>query len=71
MDGLKSDEKGKYSKIVKLDQNTEMSIDIEYELTELQKDIIYLEQGEEALMDHFISIHPDFKSHLDAALQKI
>ena len=68
---MKSDEKGKYSKIVKLDQNTEMSIDIEYELTELQKDITYLEQGEEALMAHFISIHPEFKAHLDAAIQTI
>jgi len=48
-----------------------MNIDISYELTELDKDLIFFEQGEEALMKHFEEIHPGFREHLDAGLAKL
>ena len=48
-----------------------MTIDLEYEITEMDKDILYLEQGEQALMSHFENIHPNFKANVDAALQKL
>lgn len=62
---------GTYSKIVNLDANNTMPCDITYELTEVDKDILYLEQGEEGLMKHLETIHPDFQAHVQAAVEKL
>lgn len=46
------------------DENT-IPIDISYEETELQKDILFLTKGEEALYDHLRSIHPSFTAQVE------
>ena len=45
---------------VLLDKERKISIDLGYETGELEKDILYLEQGEEALLDYMSVLHRDF-----------
>jgi hypothetical protein len=43
-----------------LDEHRQMSLDLRYELGELEKDIIFLEQGEESLRRHLAERHEGF-----------
>jgi uncharacterized protein (DUF1501 family) len=62
---------GKYAKRVKLDEANNIDFDVEYEVTELEKDLLYLNSGEYALLAHMESIHPNFREHVSAAVQKL
>jgi hypothetical protein len=43
-----------------------LGLDLSYEIGELHKDLVYLRQGEEALLRHLESIHPGFAVELEA-----
>ena len=45
-----------------------ISLKIDYEVEELAKDLLFLEQGEEALLDRLAELHPGFQEELAGAL---
>jgi hypothetical protein len=53
---------------LKTDQKT-ISLKLDYEILELEKDLVYLEQGEKALLGHLAGLHRDFQEDLDGALR--
>jgi len=54
---------------LKTHQDENISLELDYELGELQKDAIFLRQGEDALLNYLKDLHPNFKKELEAALQ--
>lgn len=46
-----------------------IEVDLTYEISELKKDICYLDNGEERFMSYLESIHPDFLSHVEAGVE--
>jgi hypothetical protein len=46
-----------------------LSVDVSYEVSELRKDLIFLEKGEEALMAHMVELHPGFREQLSGGLE--
>ncbi len=40
-----------------------------YETSELEKDLLFLEQGEEALLEHLAGLHPAFQEELDRGIE--
>jgi len=46
-------------------------VDLTYEITELEKDIFYLENGEPAFIKYLGKIHSDFRMHLDIGAIKL
>ena len=53
---------------LQLDTDRVIAVELDYEITELQKDILYLEQGEAALISHLEEIHPGFREHVAAGV---
>lgn len=51
-----------------LGADRDIEVDLDYEITELERDLLYLERGEEALLRHLEEIHPDFARHVDAGV---
>ncbi len=51
---------------VRLDHDRTIELDLAYEIGELQKDLVFLHEGEEALMDHLAVLHPGMSEHLEA-----
>jgi hypothetical protein len=45
-----------------------LRIELDYELGELEKDLLYLEGGEEALLAHLSTLHPGFLDELNGTL---
>lgn len=45
-----------------------VSLEMDYEIAELEKDLIYLRQGPEALDRHLASLHADFEQHVARAV---
>ncbi|MBD3421360.1 MAG: trehalose 6-phosphate synthase [Chitinivibrionales bacterium] len=54
--------------ILALDRTSRITLDLSYEVLELEKDIIYLTDGVEALMRHFNNIHDGFDKQVDAGV---
>ena len=48
----------------KIDGSEDIDVDLTYEITELKKDIYYLENGEDKFMSYLESMHPNFSSHV-------
>ncbi len=48
-----------------------IKVDLTYEITELEKDIFYLENGEPAFIEYLEKIHSDFRMHLDIGAIKL
>jgi hypothetical protein len=53
---------------LKIDGSESTTVDLTYEITELKKDIRYLNHGENALISHFETIYPDFPAHVKAGV---
>ncbi len=53
---------------LELDAQREIEVELDYEINELEKDILYLEQGEKAFVEHLAEIHADFRHHVDAGV---
>ena len=50
-------------------EDDEILLELDYELSELEKDRIYLEQGQKALEDHLANIHTDFKKQVKQGVE--
>jgi hypothetical protein len=46
----------------------EIHLELDYELDELEKDLLFLERGEEALLTRLAELHPGFQEELNSAL---
>jgi hypothetical protein len=46
-----------------------LRLELDYEITELEKDLIFLEKGEGALLSHLAVLHPGFQKELDRAFE--
>jgi len=56
-------------RLLSLDGGGEMELDLSYETGELRKDILYLEEGEHALMDFMRRTHADFDKHVEKGVE--
>ena len=54
-----------------LDAHREIEVELDYEINELAKDILYLEQGEAAFVEYLEGIHDDFHRHVDEGVAKL
>lgn len=61
-----------YKTALKIDGSESIDVDVTYEVTELKKDVYYLENKEDKFMSYLESMHPDFSTHVlsGAALLK-
>lgn len=50
--------------VLRLDELA-IATDLSYELAELRKDLVFLREGPQALLDHLAAIHRDFASEVD------
>ena len=55
-----------YKAFLKIDDSENIEVDLTYEVTELKKDIYYLENGEDKFMSYLESLHPNFLSHVQS-----
>jgi hypothetical protein len=46
-----------------------LCLELDYEITELEKDLIFLEKGEGALLSHLAELHPGFQEEVDQAFE--
>ena len=46
-----------------------LRLELDYEITELEKDLIFLVKGEGALLSHLAELHPGFQEELDRAFE--
>ncbi len=58
-------------RILDINDSKSIAVDLTYEMTELEKDIFYLENGEPAFIEYLEKIHSDFRMHLDAGVIKL
>ncbi len=58
-------------RILLLDENKLIEVDLTYEIRELQKDIYYLEYGEDRFIKYLSKFSPDFKKHVTNGLKKL
>lgn len=56
--------KDEYKATFKIDRSEIIDVDLTYEVTELKKDIYYLENGEDKFISYLESLHPDFSSQV-------
>ncbi len=54
-----------------LDSATSIRIDLSYEVTELEKDIVYLTRGEDAFLSYLESVHADFSNQTARAAEYV
>ncbi len=57
--------------VVALDQKRSIPLDLRYEIGELEKDILYLEQGEDALLDFLARLHQGFAETVAAGVEHL
>jgi hypothetical protein len=60
-----------YRATLSIDGSEGIEVDLTYEITELKKDIYYLENGENRFISHLESIHPGFLSHVAAGVEQL
>lgn len=56
---------GDTKKLLSLGGGRNIEVDLGYEIKELEKDIFYLEQGEEAFLESLSDLHPGFKEQVE------
>lgn len=52
-------------RLLRLDGMKQIEVDLTYEIRELQKDIYYLEYGEDKFIDYLAKFMPDFRTHVN------
>jgi len=57
-----------YQAVLKIDHSEDIQVDLTYEVTELKKDIYYLENGEGDFISYLESLHQGFSSHVQQGL---
>ncbi|BCS88284.1 trehalose 6-phosphate synthase [Pseudodesulfovibrio sediminis] len=66
LDTLEDVSESEGKKVLSLDGERTISLDMDYEINELRKDIFYLEEGEETFLDLLSDLHPNFEEHVRA-----
>ena len=69
LDALENIPREGNSFILKIDAQKSIEVDLGYETDELKRDIVFLENGEEALISHLSSIHPDFSDQVQQGVK--
>jgi hypothetical protein len=54
---------------LQVDVKKTVSVELDYEINELEKDLVFFEQGEAALEAHLAGLHPDFEAHVAKATE--
>ncbi len=52
-------------RLLRLDGKKQIEVDLTYEIRELQKDIYYLEHGEDKFIDYLAKFIPDFRTYIN------
>ncbi|MEA3435151.1 MAG: trehalose 6-phosphate synthase [Thermodesulfobacteriota bacterium] len=65
---LESCLKADYRATLKIGGSDTIDVDLTYEITELKKDIYYLENGEDKFISYLESLHSDFSSHVQSGV---
>lgn len=60
-----------YKATIKIDRSEKIDVDLTYEVTELKKDIYYLENGEDKFIAYLDALHPDFSSQVNDGVAKL
>ncbi len=68
---LKQCSQADYKANLTIEGSTSIQVDLLYEITELKKDIFYLENGEEQFLSYLESHHLDFSSHVQNAVKQL
>ena len=68
-DSLKAIPQSESGASVKLDENRSISIDLSYEISELDKDILFLTSGEKAFEEYLDHLHPTYAKQIRKGLQ--
>ena len=63
---LESVPEDKGRKVLLLSGERTISLDMEYEIEELRKDLFYIEKGEDAFLNLLADLHPGFREHVAA-----
>ncbi len=56
-------------RLLRLDDTRQIAVDLTYEIRELQKDIYYLEYGEDKFIDYLAKFIPDFRSYINQGVE--
>jgi hypothetical protein len=62
-------ERGK--RVLFLDDSKKIPVDLVYEITELKKDIFYLENGEEKFIEYLEDIHSAFRDQVNSSVKQL
>lgn len=62
-------ERGK--RVLFLDDSKKMPVDLVYEITELEKDVFYLENGEEKFIEYLEDIHSGFRDQVTNSIKQL
>lgn len=68
---LKNCCKDGYNSDLVLEGSDTIKVDLFYEITELEKDIYYLENGEEPFLSYLESLHPGFSSYVEDGVKQL
>ncbi len=63
--------KEEHKTTLKIDDSEDIDVDLTYEITELKKDIYYLENGENQFLHYLESLHPDYSSHVQNSVARL
>ncbi|MEI7694057.1 MAG: trehalose 6-phosphate synthase [Chlorobium sp.] len=58
-------------RLLRLDDTRQIAVDLTYEIRELQKDIYYLEYGEDKFIDYLAKFIPDFRSYINQGVNML
>lgn len=56
-------------RVLSLDGDRNIGLDMDYEINETRKDVFYLEEGEQTFLELLSDLHPDFDEHVEAGRQ--
>jgi hypothetical protein len=62
---------GSSGRRLRLEEGREIDVDLSYEIGELRKDLRYLEDGEEALLDDLAGRHPDHQDEMAGCIDAL
>jgi hypothetical protein len=54
-----------------LDAGGTVHVDLGYEIGELKKDLLFLDEGEEALLDYLAELHPDLREEVEGGVEAL
>jgi len=58
-------------RLLRLDGLKQIEVDLTYEIRELQKDIYYLEYGEDKFIDYLAKFMPEFRAHVNKGVSML